>query len=100
MAEAGLDVGDDVLDGLQVLGVAGPGAMGQGKALARDHQGDDDLLAIAAMVAGIAAPGQLVVLGQAFEVGAGQVVQQQVVIELEEGAEAFLQVVFDRRPGP
>ena len=86
---------DDVLDGLQVLGVAGPGAMGQRKALAGEDQSQDDLLAIAAMVAGIAAAGQVVVLGQAFEVGAGQVVEQQIVIELEEGAEPFLQVGFD-----
>ena len=76
------------LDGLQILRVARPGVVGQRKALARHHQGDDDLLAIAAMIAGIAAAGQVVLLGQALEVGAGQVVQQQVVVELEERAEA------------
>src|SRR5271154_6082506 len=94
-AEAGLDVVDDGLDGLQVLGVAGPGAMGQGKTLAAEDQGEHDLLAIAAMVAGIAALGHVVVLGQAFEIGAGQVVEQQIVIELEESAELLLQVGFD-----
>ncbi len=92
---AGLDVVDDVLDGLQILGVARPGAMGQGKAFATEHQGEDDLLAIAAMVARIATLGQVVFLGQALEVGAGQIVEEQVVIELEEGAEVFLQIVFD-----
>ena len=79
----------------QVAGVAGQGVMGQGKALAGDDQGDDDLLAIAAMIARVAALGQVVVLGQALEVAAGQIVQQQIVVELKERAEALLQVVLD-----
>ena len=94
-AETSLNVADDPLDGLQILGVAGPGAMGQGKAFATEDQGEHDLLAIAAMIAGIAALSEFVFLGQAFEVGAGQVVQQQVVVELKERAEPLLQVVFD-----
>ena len=42
---------DDVLDGGEIAGVAGEGLMGQGKAVACDDESDDDLLAIAAMIA-------------------------------------------------
>ena len=95
LAKARLDGVDDLLDGGEVTGVAGEGLMGQGKAVAGDDEGDDNLLAIAAMVAGVAAPGEFVFLGKAFEVTAGQVVEQQVVIELKERAEALLEIVLD-----
>ena len=70
--------------------------MSQRKALARHDQGEDDLLAIAAVITRVAALGQFVLLGQSFEVAAGQIVQQQVVIELEQALQAILQVVLDR----
>ncbi len=47
------------------------------------------------MVARVAAAGQVVVLGQALEVAAGQVVQEQIVVDLEQNAETLLQVVLD-----
>jgi hypothetical protein len=53
------------------------------------------LLAIAAVITRIAALRQVVFVGQALEVGAGQIVKQEVVIELEERAESFFDVVFD-----
>ena len=49
------------------------------------------------MIAGVAAPGQVVLLGQALEVAAGQVVQEQIVFELKETLEALLEIVLDRR---
>ena len=70
--------------------------MGQGKAVSGHDQGQDDLLAVAAVIPGIAPAGQVVLLGQALEVGAGQVIEQQVVVELEQRAELVLQVVLDR----
>ena len=87
------------LDGLQVLRVARERQVGQGETVAGHDQGQDDLLAIAAVIAGITAAGQVVLLGQALEVGAGQVVEQQVVVELEQRAELVLQVVLDRLLG-
>src|SRR4029077_20051418 len=38
-------------------------------------------------------------LGQALEVRAGQVVEQQVVVELEQSAEPVLEIVLDRHVG-
>ena len=48
------------------------------------------------MVAGVATPGQFVFLGQTFEVCAGQIVEQQIVVELKERAQSFLDSGFDR----
>jgi hypothetical protein len=47
------------------------------------------------VIAGIAAAGQVVLLGQTLEVGAGEVVEQEVVIELEQRPKPILQVVLD-----
>src|SRR5579859_4333909 len=95
LAETCFDGVDDALDGLHIARVAGPGVVSQREAFARHHQGDHDLLAVAAMVARVAVAGQVVVLGQALEVAAGQVVQQQIVLDLEENTEAFLEVILD-----
>jgi hypothetical protein len=70
-----------------------------GEALTRHDQRQHDRPAIAAVIAGIAAACQVVLLGQALEVGTGQVVEQQVVVEPEQGAELVLEVVLDRSPG-
>jgi polyhydroxyalkanoate synthase len=93
--EPGFDRRDDGLDGLQVLGIPCQGPVGQREAVARHDQREDDLLTIAAVIPGIAATGQVVLLGQALEVGAGEVVEQQVVIELEQRPQLILQVVLD-----
>jgi len=47
------------------------------------------------MIAGIAAFGEVVVFGKAFEVGAGNVVQQQIEVEPEEGSELCFEIVLD-----
>ena len=51
LAEACFDGVDDVLDGGEVTRVAGECFVGQGKAIAGDDEGNDDLLAITAMIA-------------------------------------------------
>ena len=54
LAKLRFDLSDNGLDGLQVSGVAGERAVGQREAVAGHNQRDDDLLAIAAVIAGIA----------------------------------------------
>jgi len=61
------------------------------------HQGDVDLFAVRTMVAGIPALGLRVALRLSFEIGAGYVVQQQVVIQREQFAQLLLQVLLERR---
>ena len=97
--EPRLDRLDDGLDGLEILRVARQCQVGQGETVAGHDQRQHDLFAIAAVIAGITAAGQVVLLGQALEVGAGQVVEQQVVVELEQFPELVLQVVLDRLLG-
>src|SRR5262249_59375301 len=56
-AETCFDGVDDTLDGLHIARVAGPGIVSQRKTFTRHDQGHDDLLAVAAMVARVAAAG-------------------------------------------
>ena len=80
---------------MKVLGIPRQSQVGQREAVASHDQREHDLLAIAAVIAGIAAAGQIVLLGQTLEVGAGEVVEQEVVIELEQRPKLILQVVLD-----
>ena len=91
---------DNGLDGLQVSGVAGERAVGQREAVAGHNQRDDDLLAIAAVIAGIASVREFVLFSQPLEVRAGKVVEYQAVIELEQGTQPFFQIAFDRSLTP
>ena len=95
LAELLLNLGHDRLDRLQILGIARQRPVRQREAVAGDHQRQDDLLAVATVVPRVAAQSQFVLDGQALEVGAGQVVEQQVVIELEESPEPVLQGLLD-----
>src|SRR5512135_2559184 len=92
-----LDLSDDGRDGLQVLSIARQGPMRQGKAIAGHYEGQNDLLAVATMVSRVSPAGQIVLASQALDVGAGQVVEQEVVIELEEGPQPVFEVLLDRR---
>jgi hypothetical protein len=69
--------------------------MSQRETFACNDEGDDDLLAIAAVVARVAALGEIVVFSEAFEIAAGEIVQEKIVVELKERAEALLQIVLD-----
>jgi hypothetical protein len=82
-AELRFDLGHDRLNSLEVLGVAGKGAVRQGKTLPGHDQRHDDLLAVAAMIARISPARQFVLGRQPFEVRAGEVVEHQPVVELE-----------------
>src|SRR5207244_832619 len=94
-AEAGFDGVDDELDGGEVARVAGERLMRQRETITRDDEGDDDLLAVAAMIARVAALGEFIVLGEALEVAAGEIVQEKIVFELKERAEVLLEIVLD-----
>src|ERR1039457_6467855 len=65
---------DQWVEGLGVAGVAGEGFIAEGKAIAVDGQADAQLLAIGAMVAGVAALGLGIAGHASFEVGTCQVV--------------------------
>ena len=66
----------------RVAAVAGPRFLARREAVAVDDQADRQLLAIGPMVARVAALGLGVVIQAALEIGAGQVVQEQVVAEV------------------
>ncbi len=61
-----------------------------------NHQPDADLFAVGPMVARVAALGQRIAVGLALEIRAGHVVQQQVVLDAEQLAQAVLQEGFQR----
>jgi hypothetical protein len=57
-------------------------------------QPDADLLAVGAVVARVTTLRLIVAFALAFKIGAGHVVQQQVVLQIEQLAEAVLEVFF------
>jgi hypothetical protein len=67
-----------------------------GKALATDDQSHDERLAVRPMVAGGAAPGVGDGCGCAFEIGAGQVLEEARVSPVEEALLGFGQGGFHR----
>lgn len=92
LAVPGLDLGQKILEGLLVEGIAGEDLVGQGKTVRGNDQGDDHLDAGGAMVATVAMLA-LTGLGRiALEVGAGEVIEQDLVASREEVAPALLQV--------
>src|SRR5262249_3940888 len=91
-AVAGLHARHDLLDGGAVGAVAGEALVAQGVAIAGHDQADEHLLAILAVVAGVAAARLRVGGRLALEVGAGDVVQQQVVLQGEQPAQPLPQM--------
>src|SRR5271165_1269422 len=67
----------------------------QGKAFAVDDQTEAQLLAVGPMVARVTALGFGIVWQAAFEIGTGQVVEEQVVAKGEQVTSLFGQVFFD-----
>ena len=57
--------------------------IGQREALRGDHQADDELLAIGAMVPAVTALGFINGFGLALEIGAGQIVEDNVEVRTE-----------------
>ena len=86
---------EDPAQRLPVLGIAGEDLMGQGEAFPADDQPDHHLLAIRAMVAGIAPLRLGIAGGLSLEIGAGQVVEIDRRIELKQSPFPLDQVGFD-----
>ena len=79
----------------EVVGVAGEHLVAQRKAVEGHDQRDADLLAVGAMIAGIAALGLRVGFRLAFEIGARDVVEQHFVLDRKQLAAALRQMRFD-----
>ena len=88
--------GDDVLKRRHVAAVAGEDLIAQWHAAAADHQPDAHLLAVAAMVAAVPASSLGIAVGLALEERAGHVVEQKVVVQFEQLAQAVLEVRLER----
>ena len=86
-----LDLGQEAAQRGLVGGVAGHDLVGERQAFRRHHQGDDDLDAVGALVAAIAEAALVVFVLRriGFEIGAGQVVEQDVEAGVEEIAPAI-----------
>ena len=96
-AVAGLHGPDDLLDRGHIGAIAGEQLVAQRHPLAGDDQGHADLLAVRPVIAAVAALGQRIVRAPAFEVRAGHVVEEQIVVEREELAERADQMLLQRR---
>ena len=85
-AEAGLDFFQEAAQGGLVGGVSGHDLVGEREAFGGDDQGDDDLHAVGTLVAGVTE--LALVVGRegrgALEVGAGEIVEQDVEFDSEE----------------
>ena len=88
---------DDLGNGFAVVGVACENFVTQRNAFLRDDQADAHLQAIRTTVTRITALGLGITLALSFEVGAGDVVQQQVVLEIEQVPQAFLEMLLHGR---
>ena len=84
--------GDNLLPRRHVVAVAGEDFVAQRDPLPGHDQTDADLFAVGPPVAGVTALGLRVALAKPLEVGARHVVQQQIVIQVKEHAEAAFQV--------
>jgi hypothetical protein len=93
LAVQGFDSGEEGFQSLFVLRVTRHDFVGQGQAFGRDHQRQDDLFAIAAVVAAVAVGGFGDVLGGALEVSAREVVEEHLVFHAEEILPAGAQVL-------
>jgi len=79
------------------VGIAGEHFVAQGKAVEGHHQRDAHLLAIGAMIAGIAALRLRICLGLTFKVGARNVIEQHLVLDCKQLAAALRQMRFELR---
>ena len=96
-AMPGLHGGHDRLQGPRIVGVAGEHLVAQREAVEGHHQGDAHLLAVGAVIAGIAALRLRVGRRLALEIGARDVIEQHFVLNREQLAAALRQMRFQRR---
>ena len=94
LAVLAFDAAEEVSQGLVVGGVTRQHLVGQRETFWGDDQGDDNLNAIASVVAGVPMPAFVTLRERriALEVGAGQVVEQHLVGGVEKIAPSIVQV--------
>lgn len=88
--------GEDLVQRRHVRAVPGEDLVGEREALRAHHEGEDHLLAVRAVVPGVAALHAGVGGRQALHVRAGEVVQQHLVLRAEQFPIAGAQVLFQR----
>lgn len=96
VAVLGLDPLQHFLQRGHVGAIALEDLVAQRKALTGDHQRHDDLHAVGAMIAAVAAPGFGNLPGLAFKVGAGQIIEEDLAVRGEEILPAPLQMAEQR----
>lgn len=91
----GFDFFEEVGEGGVVGGIAGEHFVGDGEAVRGDDEGDDDLDAVAALVATVSKAADVfgVLWRVTLEVGAGEIIEEDFEFGLKEGAPAFSEVV-------
>ena len=77
------------------MGVAGEYFVAQRKAVEGHDESDAHLLAVGAMIAGIAAPSLRICLGLALKIRARHVVEQHLVLDREQLSAALRQMRFE-----
>lgn len=90
------DLLEKIPQGRVIRPVAGQYLIGKGEAFGRDHQRNDHLYAVAAFVTAVSETALALIRGVALEVGAGQVVQQDIERSVEQVAPAANQVIKQR----
>jgi hypothetical protein len=96
LAQLRFDLFQESFQGGGVGGVAGHDLIGQREALRRDDQGDDHLHAVRPLVAAVAELAQARRRWIALEIGAGQVVEQNIEADGEEAVPTLLQHLEER----
>src|ERR1700756_2956217 len=91
----GLHSGHDRLQGPRIVGIAGEHLVAQWKAVEGHDQRDAHLLAVWAMVAGIAALGLRVAFRLALKIGARDIVEQHLVLNCKQLSATLRQMCFE-----
>src|SRR6516225_9067399 len=95
-AMPGLHGRDNRLQRPRIMGITGKHLVAEGKAVKGDDKRDQDLLAVGAMVTRVAPLRLRVGFRLAFEIGAGHIVEQHLVLDGEQLAAALRQMRFQR----
>ncbi len=74
---------DDLFNRGNIAAIAGKHLVAKRQTTVADYHRDVDLLAVRAVIAGVASLRLRVGCGGAFKIGAGHVIQQQVVVQVE-----------------
>jgi hypothetical protein len=93
----GLHGGHDRLQGPRIVGVAREHLVAQGKTVERHHKSNADLLAVRAMIAGIAALRLRVGFRLTLEIGARHVVEQHLILNGKQLSTTLGQMRFEGR---